>query len=115
MGPTEATNAEVIAAARRKAQEARKAYAHRPGPDELFTEEERANAAPFYFELRAYARQLQAAREEAGVSLAEVSVRSGIDIDLLSELEAGTNPNPSWRTLGGYAAVIGLRLKLTAE
>src|SRR6478609_8432067 len=38
---------------------------------------------------------LRQAREQAGLSLAEVTLRSGIDAPALSRLETGQNPNPT--------------------
>ncbi len=108
-------SADVIAAARERAQQARRSFANKPGPSELLTPEEMADAAPFYFVLRAYIQQLKVVRESAGVTLAELSARSGLAVETLSRLETGALTNPTWKTLGAYAAALGLRPKLTAE
>ena len=81
--------------------------ARKPGPSELLTAEEMADAAPFYLVLRDYVRQLKAAREAAGLTLAEVSERSGLAIESLSRLETGAQTNPTWKTLGAYANALG--------
>src|SRR6266478_2048069 len=81
--------ADALAAARQRPQQTRQQLAHKPGPTELLTPQELADAAPFYFALRDYIRQLKEAREAAGLTLAEVSARSGMAVESLSRLETG--------------------------
>jgi lambda repressor-like predicted transcriptional regulator len=107
--------ADLIAGARRRAAEARHQFHGKPAPSELLTEQEMADAAPFYLVLRAYIGQLKASREAAGITLAEVSARSGLATETLSRLETGALTNPTWKTLGVYAAALGLRPNLTVE
>jgi DNA-binding phage protein len=57
--------------------------------------------------------ELRQARQARGLSLSEVSRRSGIDLASLSRLEAGKNPNPTFETLSRYAEALGLRLDLS--
>jgi DNA-binding phage protein len=57
--------------------------------------------------------ELRQARQVRGLSLSEVSRRSGIDLASLSRLEAGKNPNPTFETLSRYAEALGLRLELS--
>jgi DNA-binding XRE family transcriptional regulator len=111
---TERVPASVVAAARKKAQETRRLLETQPSPSELLTPEEFADAAPFYANLRDYIRQLKEAREAAGLTLADVSARSGLAIESLSRLETGAQTNPTWKTLGTYAAAVGRRPHLTA-
>ena len=59
--------------------------------------------------------EIKLARKTAGLSLAEVSRRSGIDQSTLSHLENGHDKNPSLDTLWRYAAAVGRRLLLTTE
>jgi len=73
------------------------------------------DAAPFYFELRAFVAALKAAREAAGLTLAQVAQTTGLAAETLSRLETGTVTNPTWQTLGRYAAAVGRRVRLTAE
>jgi transcriptional regulator with XRE-family HTH domain len=54
-------------------------------------------------------------REAAGLTLADISARCGIDQPALSRLENGHTPNPTLDTLWRYAATLGKRLVLTAE
>src|SRR5439155_8712014 len=60
-------------------------------------------------------RHLKASREAAGLTLADVSARCGIDQPALSRLENGHTPNPTLDTLWRYAAALGKRLLLSAE
>jgi transcriptional regulator with XRE-family HTH domain len=57
----------------------------------------------------------KSACKAAGLTLAEVSRRSGIDQPALSRLENGHNKNPTLDTLWRYAAAVGRRLVLTTE
>lgn len=59
--------------------------------------------------------KLKEAREAAGLTLTELSKRSGITIETLSRLETGAAMNPTWKTLGDYAHAIGCRLTLGVE
>jgi len=54
--------------------------------------------------------QLKAAREEQGLSLADLMERTGMDRSALSKLETGQRPNPTIETLVRYAAAVGKRL-----
>ena len=54
-------------------------------------------------------------REGAGLSLADIAERSGIDKAALSRLETGWQPNPTLNTLARYARTIGKRLVLGLE
>ena len=58
---------------------------------------------------------LRQARERAGLSLAEVTLRSGIDAPALSRLENGQNPNPTLATLSRYAQALGKRIHWSLE
>jgi DNA-binding phage protein len=57
--------------------------------------------------------ELRQARQARGLSLSEVSRRSGIDLTSLSRLESDKNPNPTFETLSRYAEALGLRLVLS--
>lgn len=106
---------DALAAARQRAAQTRKQLEHKPGPAELLTPQELEDAAPFYFALRDYIQQLKEAREAAGLTLADVSERSGMAVESLSRLETGAHTNPTWKTLAAYAAAVGRRPRLTAE
>src|SRR5262245_59830500 len=104
--------AKALDAARKRAAETRQQLAHKPG-HELLTAEELEDAAPFYLALRGYIQQLKDAREAAGLTLEDVSAKSGIAAESLSRLETGAHTNPTWKTLGAYAAAVGCRPCLT--
>jgi ribosome-binding protein aMBF1 (putative translation factor) len=104
-----------LAAARKRAEQTRQQLQDKAAPSELLTSEERADAAPFYFTLRAYIQQLKQAREAAGLTLADVSARTGMAVESLSRLETGAQTNPTWKTLGLYAKAVGRQPRLSAE
>lgn len=106
---------EALAAARAEAADIQQKIEHQPTPTDLLTTLELADAAPFFFVLRAYITQLKAAREAAGLTLADVSQRSGLAVESLSRLETGAQTNPTWKTLGLYAKAVDRRPLLVAE
>ncbi|HEY1376517.1 MAG TPA: helix-turn-helix transcriptional regulator [Gemmataceae bacterium] len=59
--------------------------------------------------------ELKKARTAAGLSLADVAERSGIDKAALSRLENGIQANPTVETLSRYAAALGKRLRWILE
>jgi ribosome-binding protein aMBF1 (putative translation factor) len=104
-----------LAAARKRAEKTRQQMQGKPAPSELLTPQERADAAPFYFALRSYIQVLKEAREAAGLTLADISARTGLAVESLSRLETGAQTNPTWKTLGLYAAAVGRQPRLIAE
>lgn len=63
-----------------------------------------------YLSLMAALHELKKAREAAGLSLADVAEKSGIDKAALSRLENGIHDNPTVETLLRYAAALGKKL-----
>jgi DNA-binding XRE family transcriptional regulator len=63
-----------------------------------------------FLELRCVLLALKKTREAAGLSLADVAERSGIDKAALSRLENGVSDNPTIVTLMRYAAALGKHL-----
>src|SRR5437763_463445 len=86
-------------------------------PEELIASGEGANFDLHgeFRQLRPFVEEMKRAREAAGLTLAEVSRRCGIDQPALSRLENGHNKNPTLDTLWRYAAALGRRLLLTTE
>jgi DNA-binding XRE family transcriptional regulator len=76
-------------------------------PDLLARHEHRLAARDQLGELL---RQLKAAREAQGISLADMKRLTGMDRSFLSKLEAGQRPNPTIDTLLRYAQAVGKRL-----
>lgn len=68
-----------------------------------------------YLELRLALAELKRVREAAGLSLADVAERSGIDKAALSRLENGVHDNPTIETLMRYAAAVGKKLSWTLQ
>ena len=58
-------------------------------------------------------KQLRAAREQKGMSLIDVSQRTGMHPSDLSRLETEERPNPTLDTLVRYADAVGLRLEMS--
>lgn len=79
-------------------------------PDLVARHHERMAAAE---RLEDLLRQLRAAREEMGLSLSDVSARTGMDRSALSKLETGRRPNPTLDTLARYAEAVGKRLEIS--
>jgi DNA-binding XRE family transcriptional regulator len=88
-----------------------------PSPEELIAAGEGVNfdLRGEYRQLRPLLEQIKRAREAAGLTLADVARRCGIDQPALSRLENGHNKNPTLDTLWRYAAAVGRRLLLTTE
>ena len=58
---------------------------------------------------------LKKARQEQGLSLADVADRSGIDRAAISRIENGLNVNPTVATLENLARSLGTRLRFSLE
>jgi DNA-binding XRE family transcriptional regulator len=76
-------------------------------PDLVARHNERAEAADPLDELL---KELKAAREAKGLSLADVTELTGMDRSALSKLETGQRANPTVETLVRYAEAVGKRL-----
>jgi DNA-binding XRE family transcriptional regulator len=88
-----------------------------PGPEELIASGAAAQLGlnVIHFPAQELLRRLKASRESAGLTLADVSARCGIDQPALSRLENGHSPNPTVDTLWRYAAALGKRLVMSTE
>lgn len=58
---------------------------------------------------------LRLERERAGLSLADVAERTGLDRATVHRIESGKVPNPTYSTLKAYAAALGCRVGLSLE
>ena len=83
----------------------------RPGPDELIDSGELDELVPHgqFMELRQLTVHLRQIRERQGLSLTDVSERSGMTRAAISRLENGWNLNPTLDTLFRYATVLGAK------
>lgn len=66
-----------------------------------------------YFMVKLLIHELKKARQSAGLTLATISKRTGMDQATLSRLETGRQPNPTVDTLWRYAHAVGRQLVLT--
>jgi transcriptional regulator with XRE-family HTH domain len=57
--------------------------------------------------------EFRAAREAAGMSLADLHERTGIDASMLSKLETGVRSNFTLETAQRYAAALGKKILFT--
>jgi DNA-binding XRE family transcriptional regulator len=89
----------------------------RPGPDELIDRGELDELVPHaqYLAVRALGAKLREIREGLGLSLTDVSERSGLTRAVLSRLENGWKLNPTLETLFRYAEALGADLHLTID
>jgi len=62
-----------------------------------------------------FMKQLKAAREAKGLSLADLTDRTGRDRSALSKLETGRRANPTVDTLVRYAEAVGKRLVVSLD
>lgn len=89
----------------------------RPGPDELIDRGELDELVPQaqYLEIRALGVRFRRVREGRGLSLTDLSERSGLTRAAISRLENGWNLNPTLETLFRYAEALGVDLRLTMD
>lgn len=66
-----------------------------------------------YWDLMRVLSRLRKLRAEAGLSLADMAKRTGMDRAAISRLENAVNDNPTLATLGRYATALGKRLVVT--
>jgi hypothetical protein len=88
----------------------RETFKDRPSIDELIERGElsgRPMPLGSYLNLRLLVRSLRQMREQAQVSLAELSRRSAMDKAMLSRLENGRVANPGIETISRYVNALG--------
>jgi transcriptional regulator with XRE-family HTH domain len=89
----------------------------KPSLEELVSSGEYNEPLPMgeHLSIRQAVFALRKAREAAGLSLADVAGRTGIDKAALSRIETGQHPNPTVSTLCRYAHALGKRWKWVLE
>jgi transcriptional regulator with XRE-family HTH domain len=89
----------------------------KPSLEQLVSSAEYNEPLPMedYLSIRQAVSALKKAREGAGLSLADVAERTGIDKAALSRIETGQHPNPTVSTLCRYAHALGKRWKWILE
>jgi transcriptional regulator with XRE-family HTH domain len=97
----------------------REEYADRPGLDALIragkVDPGRVTTMGALGALLKATAEVRRAREAKGLSLTEVSRRSGLPLPALSRLESGKNPRPTFETLARYAAGVGLEIDVVVR
>ena len=88
-----------------------------PGPDELIDSGDVDEPVPHgqFLELSALVHGLKVRREARGLSLTDVSERSGLTRAAISRLENGWTVNPTLETLYRYALALDAHITLAAE
>lgn len=90
---------------RERHQAIREKFKNKPGLQQLVAEAEvtgKTMSLAAYVNLRLLVSKLRTLREEANLSLVEVSERSGMDKAMLSRLETGQVANPGIETISRY-------------
>src|SRR5947209_4624636 len=89
----------------------------KPSLDQLVSSGEYNEPLPMgeHLSIRQAVFALKKAREEAGLSLADLAERTGIDKGALSRIETGQHSNPTVSTLCRYAHALGKRWKWVLE
>ena len=87
----------------------------RPSLDELVATGDYTDPIPQgeYWDMLEAFRRLKEVRENAGLTLAEMSRRTGMDQAAISRLENGVFDNPTINTLTRYARALDKRLMVT--
>jgi DNA-binding XRE family transcriptional regulator len=88
-----------------------------PGLDEMIDSGDVDEPVPHgqFLELSALVHELKARREARGLSLTDVSQRSGLTRAAISRLENGWTLNPTLETLYRYALALDTHIALAAE
>lgn len=123
--PEQRARIETIRAANRtpeaRARQAaiREEYVERPSLDELVRRKEvapdRITTMGAMGTLLKATATVRKARETKGLSMTEVSRRSGLPLPTLSRLESGKNAHPTFETLARYAVGVGLELEVVVR
>ncbi len=94
-------------------------FKSRPSRAELIAsgdiDPEESTTVADWIALRRAVLAMRAERERQGLSLADVSLKSGITAPALSKLENGQNPNPTVNTLARYARALGKGIRFSIE
>jgi transcriptional regulator with XRE-family HTH domain len=94
------------------ASRARRATPEARAAEALVREQVRAEIPPLVADqsLVSAMAGLRLAREQLGLSLADVSERTGLDRATISRLETGKVPNPTYSTVKSLARAVGKRI-----
>jgi ribosome-binding protein aMBF1 (putative translation factor) len=101
---------------RERRRKVRELFKDKPTIEQLVARGELSgNTVPIglYVEIQQVLQELKQARAAAGLSLADVADRTGMDKAVLSKLENGQHGVPTLPSLARYAQALGLQLSLT--
>src|SRR5436190_3132406 len=104
---------EWTAADRERRRKARELFKDKPTLEELVARGELSgNTVPMglYLAIQQLLHDLKKARASAGLSLADVAERTGMDKAVLSKMENGQHGIPTLPSLARYAQAVGLQL-----
>lgn len=94
----------------------RELFKDRPTIDQLVASGELSgNTVPMglYLEIQQLLHDLKKSRQSAGLSLADIAERTGMDKAVVSKLENGQHGMPTLPSLARYAQAVGLRLSVS--
>ena len=103
---------------RERRRKVRELFKDKPSIDQLVARGELTGATVpmgLYLEIRQLLHALKKARASAGLSLADLSQRTGMDKAVLSKLENGQHGIPTLPSLARYAQAVGLQLAFSLE
>ena len=98
---------------RERRRKVRELFKEKPTIDQLVASGELSGKTVpmgFYLEMQQLLHDLKKARESAGLSLADIAQRTGMDKAVLSKLENGRHGIPTLPSLARYAQAVGLQL-----
>ena len=98
---------------RERRRKVRELFKDKPTIDQLVASGELSgNTMPMglYLEIQQLLHDLKKARASAGLSLADLAQRTGMDKSVLSKLENGQHGIPTLPSLARYAHAVGLQL-----
>jgi ribosome-binding protein aMBF1 (putative translation factor) len=107
---------EWTAADRERRRKARELFKDKPTIEQLVARGELSGTTVpmgLYVEIQQLLHDLKQARAAAGLSLADVAQRTGMDKAVLSKLENGQHGMPTLPSLARYAQAVGRRFSFT--
>jgi ribosome-binding protein aMBF1 (putative translation factor) len=98
---------------RERRRKVRELFKDKPSIDQLVASGELSGKTVpmgLYLEIQQLLHDLKKARESAGLTLADLAERTGMDKAVLSKLENGQHGIPTLPSLARYAQAVGLQL-----
>jgi ribosome-binding protein aMBF1 (putative translation factor) len=101
---------------RERRRKVRELFKDKPTIDQLVTRGELSGTTVpmgLYVKMQQLLHDLKEARKSAGLSLADLAERTGMDKAVLSKMENGRHGTPTLPSLARYAQAVGLDLTLS--